>query len=589
MNSFDLNIQEADVLRALQVIKKQSQRSLAQQTALSLGAVNQALRHLQECGFWDGKQLTPKARAQLRHCQPERAVILAAGFGMRMIPINSEAPKALVQVHGETLIERQIRQLHEAGIKNIVIVVGFMKEQFEYLIDRYGVHLIVNAEYARKNNLSSLALADNLENCYVVPADVYCKENPFRRHELYSWYMVSDQMAAESPLRINRRNELVYTSSKKNGNALIGIAYFCALDGKRLQKRLRVLAKDPFYDTQFWEAGIQNKTGMEIAPRQVKGNRFVEINTYEQLRQLDAASQQLESAILSQAAHLLNGKVEDIHDISALKKGMTNRSFVFTFKQVKYIMRIPGPGTKKLINRQQEAEVYRTIAGKGLCDEPLFLDPKTGYKLSRYIEDVRVCDPLQEADIDLAMKTLRRFHGMRLKVGHVFDLFKQISFYEQLWNGRSSVYRDYMTTRQRIFALKKYLSRQKISYCLTHIDAVPDNFLIEDAQEKRVQLTDWEYAGMQDPYVDLAMFSIYSFYDRQQIDHLLDLYFEGKVDEEIRTRIYCYVAVCGLLWSNWCEYKTQFGVDFGAYNLRQYRYAKEYGRLAAERIGKVEG
>ena len=213
MNSFDLNIQEADVLRALQVIKKQSQRSLAQQTALSLGAVNQALRHLQECGFWDGKQLTPKARAQLRHCQPERAVILAAGFGMRMIPINSEAPKALVQVHGETLIERQIRQLHEAGIKNIVIVVGFMKEQFEYLIDRYGVHLIVNAEYARKNNLSSLALADNLENCYVVPGDVYCKENPFRRHELYSWYMVSDQMAAESPLRINRRNELVYTSS----------------------------------------------------------------------------------------------------------------------------------------------------------------------------------------------------------------------------------------------------------------------------------------------------------------------------------------------------------------------------------------
>lgn len=103
-----------------------------------------------------------------------------------------------------------------------------------------------------------------------------------------------------------------------------------------------------------------------------------------------------------------------------------------------------------------------------------------------------------------------------------------------------------------------------------------------------MQLTDWEYAGMQDPYVDLAMFSIYSFYDRRQIDHLLDLYFEGKVDEEIRTRIYCYVAVCGLLWSNWCEYKTQFGVDFGAYNLRQYRYAKEYGRLAAERIGKVE-
>ena len=91
---------------------------------------------------------------------------------------------------------------------------------------------------------------------------------------------------------------------------------------------------------------------------------------------------------------------------------------------------------------------------------------------------------------------------------------------------------------------------------------------------------------MQDPHVDIAMFCIYALYEREQIDRLIDLYFEpeGGCGEEIRTKIYCYVAVCGLLWSNWCEFKSCEGVEFGEYSLRQYRYAKDYARLARSRL-----
>ena len=121
---------------------------------------------------------------------------------------------------------------------------------------------------------------------------------------------------------------------------------------------------------------------------------------------------------------------------------------------------------------------------------------------------------------------------------------------------------------------------------LTHIDAVPDNFLFAADQngEEEIRLIDWEYAGMQDPHVDLAMFSIYSFYSREQIDRLIDIYFRGNCPEEDRTKIYCYVSVCGLLWSNWCEYKRNLGVDFGEYSLRQYRYAKEFYKIASSRM-----
>lgn len=63
----------------------------------------------------------------------DNAVIMAAGTSSRFAPLSYERPKALIEVKGEILIERQIRQLHEAGILEIYVVVGYKAEQFNYL------------------------------------------------------------------------------------------------------------------------------------------------------------------------------------------------------------------------------------------------------------------------------------------------------------------------------------------------------------------------------------------------------------------------------------------------------------------------
>ena len=94
---------------------------------------------------------------------------------------------------------------------------------------------------------------------------------------------------------------------------------------------------------------------------------------------------------------------------------------------------------------------------------------------------------------------------------------------------------------------------------------------------------------MQDPHVDLAMFCIYSLYNKEEVDQLIDLYFVEGCKTEDRIKIYCYIAVCGLLWSNWCEYKRSLGIEFGEYSLRQYRYAKEYYRIVQEELEELEG
>lgn len=123
---------------------------------------------------------------------------------------------------------------------------------------------------------------------------------------------------------------------------------------------------------------------------------------------------------------------------------------------------------------------------------------------------------------------------------------------------------------------------------LTHIDAVPDNFLFTKKQDGKedVRLIDWEYAGMQDPHVDLAMFCIYALYNREQVDALIDAHFTEGCPKETRIKIYCYIAVCGLLWSNWCEYKSKLGVEFGKYSLKQYRFAKDYYKIVQEELKK---
>ena len=589
-----MNLQEFDVLRTLRKEPFISQRLLSETCGHSLGVVNRSLKQLMKDGYIDERaNITEKAKAEIREKTPRNAIILAAGYGMRMVPINFTTPKALLEVNGERLIERMINQLNAAGVKEIIVVVGFMKESFEYLIDEYGVELVVNNEYAGKNNLHSLALvADRICNTYIIPCDIWCDNNPFSSTELYSWYMVSDLIDEESSVRVNRKMDLVTVPKKEAGNAMVGISYILETEAAIVREKLISLDSDNLHAGDFWEETLMQKDRMIVRAKVVRSTDVVEIDTYEQLRDLDSGSNHLKSDAIYTIADTLGCKVTDITGIRVLKKGMTNRSFLFSAKGSKYIMRIPGEGTEQLINRKQEVAVFKAISGLGLCDDPVYINAENGYKITRYLDGVRVCNAKNENDLKVCMDKLRSFHEMNLKVGHDFDIFGQIDLYESLWEGTDSVYRDYHKTKENVLSLRAFVEGMEKRWCLTHIDAVPDNFLFytpEDASGEQLQLTDWEYSGMQDPHVDIAMFCIYSLYNKKQCDNLIDIYFDGGCDDMTRTKIYCYIAMCGLLWSNWCEYKRKLGIEFGEYALRQYRYAKDYYRIAKKMMEQSDG
>ena len=379
-----MNNSKQDILNNLIKEPFINQRILAAQTGHSLGIVNRSLKELISEGYLDEEiRPTEKALREAKEKAPKNAIILAAGFGMRMVPINTETPKGLLEIKGERLIECTIRQLHEVGITEIYIVVGFMKEQYEYLIDEYGVDLIVAPDYTSKNNLHSLkTAADHLSNSYIIPCDIWCEKNPYSRNELYSWYMVSDLVDDDSTVRVNRKQELVVQKEQAGGNAMIGICYLLEAEAAIVRERLEELGRDSRYDGAFWEETLYRKDRMIVTARVVHAADAVEINTYEQLREIDSDSSQLQTDAIQVICEALGAQQDEVTNITVLKKGMTNRSFLFSCKDKKYIMRIPGEGTDQLINRRQEAAVYQTIAGRRICDEIAYINPENGYKIT---------------------------------------------------------------------------------------------------------------------------------------------------------------------------------------------------------------
>ena len=271
--------------------------------------------------------------------------------------------------------------------------------------------------------------------------------------------------------------------------------------------------------------------------------------------------------------------LDTIRDIYPLKKGLTNISFIFECSGGrKYVVRIPGEGTDRIISRHEEAEIYNLLAGRGITDELIYIDPDTGVKITRYWENSRPCDYAQRQDIERCLEVLKTLHGLGLKVDHEYDIFEYARLYEDNIAGGVSMFEDHAQTKENIYSLREFLKAVDEPHVLSHIDANPDNFLFTpDASGcETIHLIDWEYSGMADPYYDVAYFCSYSPYGDEQIDEIIDIYTGGNRDKRLRAKIYAYIAINAFSFSNWYEAMYQNNKTVYAENKRLYELAKRY-------------
>ncbi len=598
-----------------------SQRRLAEILHVSLGTANKLVAECIQRGFLEpvstiynktrryaheDYRLSDTGKSYLAPSRVDGAVIFAAGFGSRFVPLTFETPKGLVEVFGERMIERQIRQLHEAGITDITIVVGYLKEKFEYLIDKFGVKLLYNPEYRDKNTLATFYHARELfrgKNMYLLVSDNWLRNNMYHAYEPGSWYSAVYMKGETSEwcLDINKKGRITGVQiGGRDSWVMYGPIYMDRAFSEKFIPLLEEEYQMPGTEQNYWEYTLMHHIGeLEMDANFQPENQVYEFENLEELRAFDPRYQNhSDNKALELVSEVFKIPEAKIINIRCLKSGMTNRSFLFEVEGSHYICRIPGEGTDKLINRAEEAAVYRAVAPLKITETILYFDEHTGYKISRYYEGAQNADfhdPCSET-VEKCMALLRTLHGSGITVGHKFDIGERIDFYEELCRGMEmQLFEDYREVRAHADQLLRALARLEApgwtssravpetpegphhrQMVLSHIDPVKDNFLL--LPDGRVKLIDWEYAGMQDPLIDIGMSSIYTYYSAAETDQLLKTYLKREPTDEERFVTFAFAALGAFLWALWAVYKSMAGIEFGDYTIIMYRYMKEYYR-----------
>lgn len=275
----------------------------------------------------------------------ENAVIMAAGVSGRFAPLSYERPKALVEVNGEILIERQIRQLREAGIEEVIIVVGYMKEKFCYLQDKLGVYIVENNDYLIRNNNGSIyAVKEHLCNTYICSADNYFVENPFEK-EVDDSYYAAVYADGETKEWCMKTDENGYINDVQIGGTnawyMLGHAFWNKDFSKKFIEILDVEYNIPETAKLLWESiYINHLDTLKMKMRKYDKNIIFEFDSLDELRLFDTSYiNNTRSSIIKRIAAELVCSEADITEIAALK-GKTEADiigFEFICRQSKYM------------------------------------------------------------------------------------------------------------------------------------------------------------------------------------------------------------------------------------------------------------
>lgn len=175
----------------------------------------------------------------------ERAVIVAAGFGSRLLPITKETPKPLIKVNGKRIIDTIIDALHYNGIQEIHIVIGYLKERFYELLKKYpDLHFIENPYYQEYNNLSSLFCAkEYLENAIVIDGDQIIKNRDILQPSFdssgYCGSWIDQENNGEWILKIEDEKIIgCDRNGKSKGLQLHSVSFWAKEDAEKLKKHL---------------------------------------------------------------------------------------------------------------------------------------------------------------------------------------------------------------------------------------------------------------------------------------------------------------------------------------------------------------
>lgn len=515
-----------------------------------------------------------------------RAIILAAGLGTRIAPLSYELPKALLSVRGEVLIERLIRQLREAGVSDITVVVGYMKEALFYLEDELGVTIRVNPDYADRNNHSSLYVArDKLPGAYVCSSDQYFTRNLFLSEPRGSYLTVVPSTGGRVSwaVDIDAQGRVDNVSRRGEGTyAMLGPAFFSPEAGEAFAKLLAEEVEKPSAAGKLWDDVLAE----HLAELPRFGARVIDPATVSEFKRFDdllafdqAFVDNVDSRILDNICYVLKCGRHDVTNIVPIKQGLTNLSFRFDCLGSTYVYRHPGAGTDEIINR--EAETFSLIVARdlGLDETFVYEDPKSGWKLSRFMEGCEPFDYGSREHVARAFALVKRLHTSGVTSKWSFDFYDEsVNIQRLLRDMGYPLPKDFPALSDQVARLACLMRVDVGEPVLCHNDFYGPNLLVRGQD---MWLIDWEYSAMGDYACDIGNFVAQgSGYTVAEALDVLDLYY-GR-EPSLRERRHCLaaIAVVGWYWYVWAIYKAAQGNPVGEWLYVWYRSARDFTKAA---------
>lgn len=274
----------------------------------------------------------------------DNAVIMAAGASSRFAPLSYEMPKSLISVRGEVLIERQIRQLKEAGIDDIIIVTGYMKHSFEYLREKFGVTIVENDAYNVRNNNSTIyAVRDLLRNTYICSSDNYFTADPFEAEVDDSYYaaLYADGKTNEWCMTEGSDGYVNgVTVGGENSWYMLGHTFWNEDFSKEFVDVLTREYDRPETADKLWEAiYAEHHDRLKMKIRRYKDSDIFEFDCLDELREFDSSYiEDTRSAIIKSIAEKEGCRESDIRGIKTVKGAGSTEAcgFLFTLGGCEY-------------------------------------------------------------------------------------------------------------------------------------------------------------------------------------------------------------------------------------------------------------
>lgn len=274
--------------------KSFSQRELSEALGVSLGTANKLSKELHDKQLCDGGHITDGGLAALEPYRVRRAVFIAAGFGSRLVPITFNTPKPLVRVHGTRIIDTLLDAVVAAGIPEIVIVRGYLGEQFDQLLYKYpNIKFVENPVYNEANNISSaVCVRYLLKNAYVLEADLVLKNRALIRKYEYESNMLGIPVDRSDDWCLMTDGSGVITQETVGGlncHQMVGISFWSEADGGKLAGDLDEVYRSPGGKERYWEQVplVYKKENYSVHVRECSFEDITEIDTFNELKQID--------------------------------------------------------------------------------------------------------------------------------------------------------------------------------------------------------------------------------------------------------------------------------------------------------------